>query len=144
MNLVTLGTKISVIAALLVNMPTVSVAATYHNFDSSLQVNNPTKICRFKPITYRLQRYGQIFQGTIYPSLTLIPCSRYEPVAYFGGKFRAYKVTGDRREACTGKVAIRLNDYGREVDITLMNTGSLPGNYCRDRKKVLRYRLYRY
>lgn len=117
--------------------------AAYRNARNSIQINKPENACRLRPFTYRIQRYGQNFEGVIFPNLTLIPCSPYEPVAFLNSKFRVYKVSGDRSEACTGNVALRFNNYGRELDLTFVSRGSLPEHYCRDRHKVLRYRLYR-
>lgn len=117
--------------------------AAYRNARNSIQINKPENACRLRPFSYKLYRYGQWFEGVIFPELTLVPCSQYEPVAFFNSKFRVYKTTGDRSEACTGNVALRFNNYGRELDLTFVSRGSLPQNYCRDRHKVLKYRLYR-
>ncbi len=119
-----------------------SAANVYYSDSNSLQINNPKKACTLKPFTYELRRYGQVYKGAIYPNLTLVPCSRYEPVASFGGKFRMYKVTGDNREACLGSVAIKFNNFGNMLDVTFVNRGSLPDNYCRDKGRTLQYRLY--
>lgn len=117
--------------------------AAYRTANNSLFINKPENACYHKPFTYRVYRYGQWFEGVIYPILTLVPCSKYEPVAFFNSKYRVYKTTGDRSEACTGNVALKFNSYGRELHLTFVSRGSLPGNYCRDRHKVLKYRLYR-
>lgn len=142
--LISRGQTASLISAILsINswiIPT--VATTYYSDNNFLQINNPKKACSLKPFTYELRRYGQIFKGAIYPNLTLIPCSRYEPVASFGGKFRMYKTTGDNKEACLGSVAIKFNNFGNMLDVTFVNRGSLPDNYCRDKNKTLQYRLY--
>jgi hypothetical protein len=118
-------------------------AALYRSSTNALRVDTPINACNLKPFTYQLQLYGQVFRGAVYPDLTLIPCSRYEPSAFFGGSFRVYKVTGDRTEACRGDVSIRFSNYGRELILSFVNRGSLPGHYCRDRRKTSHYRLYR-
>ena len=136
------GLRISLVALLwLVALP--ASAATYRSADNLIQTQQPLGVCRLKPFSFQLARYGQVFRGVVIPNLTLIPCERYEPVAFFGGIFRAFKETGDRTEACTGDASVRISEAGRVVDMTLVNRGSLPGHYCRDRNRTLRYRLLR-
>lgn len=108
---------------------------------SVLQINSALDACSLKKFPFQLQRYRQIFQGVITPDLTLVPCSRRSHRAFFGGSFKLIKVTGDRTEGCRGDVAIELLQRGRIISLVLVFRGSLPGLYCRDRNKVLRYRL---
>ena len=114
----------------------------YRSADTSMRVDisNP---CTLKPFSYQLRRYGQVFKGAVYPTLTLQPCTRHQSTAFFGGRFHLYKITGDQSEGCSGDASIKLRDYGKVLDLQFVNRGSVPGFYCRDIKNVIKYRLYR-
>lgn len=118
-------------------------AAIYRHPSNFIQAYNPESACRLKAFWVEYQRYGQVFRGLVHPDLTLIPCSRYNPEAHFGGSFRSFKRTGDRSEGCRGDVSLRFDNYGRMLELIFVHRGSLPGNYCRDRNKVLEFRLRR-
>lgn len=136
------GLTTSLVCALILATAYASTASTYRTLNNAIRIN-VNGICTLKPFSYYLERYGQTFLGAIYPDLTLIPCTKGEPIAFFGGEFQIYKVTGDRSEACRGDVSLKFNNYGASLDLQFVYRGSLPGHYCRDRQKTFEYHLLR-
>lgn len=119
------------------------LTATYRSLDNSVKAFSPLVVCRLGEFSIQIHRHGQIFIGEVVPDLTLSPCTRRKPSALFGGTYWIEKKTGDRVEGCKGDVAIRLGGYGKVMELVLVNRGSLPGTYCRDKNRSFKYRLHR-